>query len=97
MTLSPRDRGDYLLLIKKPTNRQCLEAFATESGIELCRQYPNIVFKASVELPELNDYLDLPVEFVASQVRQFLDAGHVAIKIDEYLPIDDLLDSHQMP
>lgn len=92
MTLSPRDRADYLLLIEKPTNRQCLEAFATESGVELCRQFPNIVTKASAELPELKTILELPAELVAIQVGLFLDGGRAAIHVGETLSVDGLLD-----
>jgi hypothetical protein len=92
MTLSPRDRADYLLLIDSPTNRQCLEAFATESGVELCRQYPNIVTKASAELPELSTLLDaLPAELVAIQVGLFLDGGRNAINTGDTLAVDGLL------
>jgi hypothetical protein len=92
MTLSPRDRADFLLLIEKPTHRQCLEAFATESGVELCRQHPNIVSRAAAELPELGTLLNaLPAEFVAIQVCLFLDGGRNAINSDEALKIDGLL------
>ena len=92
MTLSPRDRADYLLLIEKPTHRQCLEAFASESGVELCRQYPNIVSKASVELTELSTLIDaLPAELVAIQVGLFLDGGRNAINTGETLAVDGLL------
>ncbi len=31
--------------------RQCLEAFATEQGVELCKPYPNIAAKAAQEFP----------------------------------------------
>jgi hypothetical protein len=92
MKLSPRDRADYLLLIEKPTNRECLEAFATESGVELCRQFPNIVNKASVELPELISILELPAELVAIQVGVFLDGCRVPIGIGDTVTIDGLLD-----
>jgi hypothetical protein len=92
MTLSPRDREDYLLLIESPTHRQCLEAFATESGVDLCRQYPNIVTKASAELPELRTLLDaLPAELVAIQVGLFLDGGRNAINTGDTLAVDGLL------
>lgn len=92
MTLSPRDRADYLLLIDSPTHRQCLEGFATESGVELCRQYPNIVTKASAELPELSILLDaLPAELVAIQVGLFLDGGRNAINTGDTLAVDGLL------
>jgi hypothetical protein len=92
MTLSPRDRADYLLLIEKPTNRQCLEAFATESGVELCRQFANIVTKASTELPELKIILELPAELVAIQVGVFLDGCRVPIDTSEPVTIDGLFD-----
>ena len=92
MTLSPRDRTDYLLLVEKPTHRQCLEAFATESGVELCRQFPNIVARASTELPELSNLIEtLPFELVAIQVGLFLDGGRNAITMDETLAVDGLL------
>ena len=92
MTLSPRDRADYLLLIEKPSHRQCLEAFATELGVELCRQYPNILSKASAELPELSTLIDaLPTELIAMQVVLFLDGGPDAITKGETLVIDGLL------
>ena len=92
MTLSPRDRTDYLLLIEKPTHRQCLEAFATESGVKLCRQFPNIVARASTELPELSNLIQtLPLELVAIQVGLFLDGERNAITACETLPVDGLL------
>ncbi len=92
MTLSPRDRADYLLLIEKPTHRQCLEAFATESGVELCRQFPNIVARASTEFPELSTLIEtLSAEFVAIQVGLFLDGGRNAITTGETLAVDGLL------
>ena len=92
MTLSPRDRADYLLLIEKPTNRECLEAFATEPGVELYRQFPNIVTKASGELPELKTILELTAELVAIQVGCFLDGGRAAIHVGETFSVDGLLD-----
>ena len=92
MTLSPRDRTDYLLLIDKPTPRQCLEAFATESGVELCRQFPNIVARASTDLPELSNLIEtLPFELVAIQVGLFLDGGRNAITTFETLAVGGLL------
>lgn len=92
MTLSPRDRADYLLLVEKPTHRQCLEAFATESGVELCREFPNIVARASTELPELSSLIEtLPFELVAIQVGLFLDGGRTAIAPGETLAVDGLL------
>jgi hypothetical protein len=93
MTLSPRIRADFLLLIEKPTGRECLSAFATESGVELCRDFANIVSKASVEFPELRNIIALPAEFVAGQVIEFLDFGRGVVHTGETLPVDGLVET----
>ena len=46
LIFSARVRPDYLLLNDVLTARQCLEAFATEKGVEFCKPYPNIAAKA---------------------------------------------------
>ncbi len=91
--LSPRIRADYLLLIENPTGRECLSAFATESGVELCRDFANIVNKASAEFPELPNIIGLPAEFVAAQVIEFLDFGRGAVHTGETLPVDGLVET----
>jgi hypothetical protein len=91
--LSPRIRADYLLLIESPTDRECLSAFATESGVVLCRDYANIVSRAAAEFPELPNIIGLPAEFVAWQVGEFLDFGVGAVQTGETLPVDGLVES----
>ena len=77
MSLSPRIRADYLLLIDSPTPRQCLEAFATTEGVEWLGAYANIVNKASMELPNLPQLLaNLTPDLVALLVGQCLDGEH---------------------
>lgn len=77
MTLSPRLRADYLLLIDSPTPRQCLEAFATTQGVEWLGTFSNIVDKASMELPNLPQLLaNLTPDLVALYVGQTLDCEH---------------------
>lgn len=77
MTLSPRLRADYLLLIGSPTPRQCLEAFATIQGVEWLGAFANIVDKASKELPKLSQLLaNMTPDLVALYVGQFLDGEH---------------------
>lgn len=79
MTVSPRVRPDHLLLINRPTPRQCLEAFATTQGVEWLGIFANIVDKASIELPALPKLLEnLTSDLVAMYVGQFLDGEHVA-------------------
>ena len=83
MHLSPRLRADYLLRIDGPTPRQCLEAFATTEGVEWLGTFPNIVDKASMELPALPKLLEnLASDLVALYVGQFLDGEHVAAPQD---------------
>jgi hypothetical protein len=86
MTLSPRLRADYLLLIGSPTQRQCLEAFATIQGVEWLGTFANIVDKASMELPNLTQLLaNMTPDLVALYVGQFLDGEHaVAPEGDPY-------------
>lgn len=77
MTLSPRIRADYLLLIDSPTPRQCLEAFASTEGVEWLGAFSNIVDKASVELPSLPQLLEnMTPDLVALYVGQWLDGKH---------------------
>jgi len=77
MTLSPRIRADYLLLIDCPTPRQCLEAFATTEGVEWLGAFANIVDKASMELPNLPQLLaNMIPDLVALYVGQWLDGKH---------------------
>lgn len=76
MLLSPRDRVDHLLLLKDPSPRQCLSAFATENGVNFVSMHPNIVNKASREMPELLQILGvIPPDLVAVHVANFLDGG----------------------
>jgi len=77
MTLSPRIRADYLLLIDCPTPRQCLEAFATTEGVEWLGTFANIVDKASTALPNLPQLLaNMTPDLVALYVGQWLDGKH---------------------
>ena len=77
MTLSPRIRADYLLLIANPTPRQCLEAFATTEGVEWLGTFANIVDKASMVLPILPQLLaNVTSDLVALYVGQWLDGKH---------------------
>jgi len=77
MTLSPRLRADYLLLIANPTPRQCIEAFATTEGVEWLDAFANIVNKASMELPNLPQLLaNMTPDLVALYVEQWLDGKH---------------------
>lgn len=75
MTLSPRIRPDFLLLHTAPTSMQCLEAFATEEGVQFCKPYPNIVAKAAMEFPELPNLIAsaLPPGLIADAVCAVLD------------------------
>lgn len=75
MPLSPRIRPDFLLLLDDPTPRQCLEAFATEQGVEFCKPYPNIAAKAALEFPQLLELIanGMPSELIAYRVRVALD------------------------
>ena len=74
MTLSPRLRADYLLLIGNPTPRQCLEAFATTEGVEWLGTFANVLAKASMELPNLPQLLaNMTPDLVALYVGLWLD------------------------
>lgn len=93
MNLSPRVRADYLLLIDAPKPRQCLEAFATESGVQWCVGYQCVVDKATFELPELPTLLkSLPPFLVAVHVTEFLDGAAGALDSSESWAIAGLLD-----
>ena len=75
MPLSPRIRPDFLLLHDAPTALQCLEAFATEQGVEFCKPYPNILAKAAMEFPQLPELITshIPPELIADSVCAALD------------------------
>lgn len=75
MLPSPRIRPDHLLLHSKPTPRQCLEAYATEAGVEFCKPYPNIAAKAAQEFPQLLELIanGMPSELIAYRVCTVLD------------------------
>ncbi len=91
MTLSPRIRADYLLLISIPTPRQCLEAFATTQGVEWLSAFSNIVEKASMELPTLPQLLrSLDPDYVALYVGQFLDGEHSVAQSGTSFSVDDI-------
>ena len=93
MHLSPRIRPDFLLLHDAPTASQCLEAFATEQGVEFCKPYPNILAKAAMEFPQLPKLIasHMPSELIAYSVCAALD-GVVVDTIDLPLP-GNLLDA----
>lgn len=57
MPHSPRIRPDFLLLHAVLTSRQCLEAFATEKGVEFCKPYPNILAKAATGFPQFPELI----------------------------------------
>lgn len=86
MPLSPRIRPDLLLLHGAPTALQCLEAFATEQGVEFCKPYPNILAKAAMEFPQLPELIasHTPSELIAYSVCAALDG--VVVDINE-LPL----------
>jgi hypothetical protein len=92
MPLSPRIRPDFLLLHDAATPRQCLEAFATEQGVEFCSPYPNILAKAAIEFPQLLKLIadHMPPELIACSVCAALD-GVVVDAQPLQLP-GDLLD-----
>lgn len=92
MHLSPRVRPDFLLLCEAPTPRNCLEAFATEQGVESYRRYPNILAKAAIEFPQLPKLIasHMPSELIAYSVCAALD-GIVVDTRELPLP-DGLLD-----
>ncbi len=75
MPLSPRIRPDYLLLHDALTARQCLEAVATDPGVEFCKPYPNIAAKAALEFPQLLELIanGMPSELIAYRVCTVLD------------------------
>ena len=85
MHLSPRIRPDFLLLHDAPTASQCLEAFATEQGVEFCKPYPNILAKAAMEFPQLP-------ELIASHMPPDLIAISVCVALD-----GTLTDTHEEP
>lgn len=91
MTLSPRIRADYLLLISNPTTRQCLEAFATPQGAEWLSAFSNIVQKASTELPTLPQLLaKMTPDLVALYVGQCLDGEHSVAQSGASYSVDDI-------
>ena len=97
MPLSPRIRPDFLLLLDDPTPRQCLEAFATEQGVEFCKPYPNIAAKAAQEIPQLLELIanGMPTELIAYRVCAALDGVVVDTRA---LPLPgDLLDGLPPP
>lgn len=89
--LSPRIRADYLLLLRAPLPRQCLEAFSTEEGVAWCADYPSVIAKASQELPELAHLLQfLPAFLVAERVNLVLNG---AVPTDESFDTTGLLET----
>ena len=96
MPLSPRIRPDYLLLHDALTARQCLEAFATEQGVEFCKPYPNIAAKAALEFPQLLELIanGMPSELIAYRVCAALDG--VVVDTNE-LPLPSNLLDEQSP
>ncbi len=91
MTLSPRIRADYLLLISNPTPSQCLEAFATTHGVEWLSAFSNIVEKASMELPTLPQLLaKMTPDLVALYVGQSLDGEHSVAQSGASYSVDDI-------
>ena len=92
MLPSPRIRPDHLLLYSKPTPQQCLEAYATEAGVEFCKPYPNILAKAAIEFPRLPELIasHMPPDLIAISVCAALD-GVVEDTHEEPLP-GNLLD-----
>ena len=92
MPLSPRIRPDFLLLHAAPTALQCLEAFASEQGVEFCKPYPNILAKAAMEFPLLPELISnhMPPELIAYSVCAALDG--VVVDTHECTLPDNLLD-----
>ena len=90
LPLSPRIRPDFLLLHDEPTPLQCLEAFATEQGVEFCKPYPNIAAKAALEFPQLLELIanGMPSELIAYRVCAALDGVVVDARA---LPLPDNL------
>jgi hypothetical protein len=89
MSLSPRIRADYLLLIDSPTPRQCLEAFATTEGVEGLGALANVAAKASMELPNLPELLaNMTPDLVALYVGQWLDGKHAVAQEGEPYSIE---------
>ena len=93
MPLSPRIRPDFLLLLDDPTPRQCLEAFATEQGVEFCKPYPNILAKAAMEFPQLPELIasHMSPELIAYSVCAALDG--VVVDTNELPLPGNLLDA----
>jgi hypothetical protein len=93
MCLSPRIRPDFLLLHDAPTALQCLEAFATEQGVDFCRPYPNILAKAAMEFPQLPELIasHMSPELIAYSVCAALD-GVVVDRNELPLPVNLLAD-----
>ena len=84
----PRIRHDYLLLHKPLISaRTALEAFATPEGVEAYRGFPNLVSKAQVLLPDLQQLIEtMPPEFVAARVRMALDGVPLIAPVDHDIP-----------
>ena len=93
MPLSPRIRPDFLLLHDAPTALQCLEAFATEQGVEFCKPYPNILAKAAMEFPQLPELIasHMSPELIAYSVCAALDG--VVVDTNELPLPGNLLDA----
>ena len=63
---------------------QCLEAFATEQGVDFCRPYPNILAKAAMEFRQLP-------ELIASHMSSELNAFSVCAALDRFVVDKDEL------
>ena len=67
--------------------RTALEAFATPEGVEAYRGFPNLVSKAQVLLPDLQQLIEtMPPEFVAARVRMALDGVPLIAPVDHDIP-----------
>jgi hypothetical protein len=77
--LNPAIRWDFLLALSRPTDEDCLRAYASEDGVDALADYPNIVARAAKLMPSLPPVLStMPAGLVAMAVRAALSGEDIS-------------------
>ena len=78
--LDPAERWDFLLTIPHPTDRECLQAFATPDGVTALAGFPNVVKRAAKVAPDLPLWIEkMPPGLVVDGVVSVLQGARKAV------------------